>query len=396
MACHADGFCGRYPRIMSQTALPTGATIGIIGGGQLGRMSAVAASRLGYQVHILSAEIDPPAHDTARHVTIGAYDDEAVLRQFAESVDVITFEFENISSDGLELLASLCPVHPAGRVLAISQDRILEKSFLGEQDIPVAPWVSVPDEVSLSSVASELGYPFLLKTTRFGYDGKGQFRITDAETLDALASTLPYPLIAEGFVDFERELSVMVARSASGAVRCFSVTENQHRDGILDISLAPARIPVALAAEAEALALRIAEAIGLVGILGVEMFVSAKGTLLVNEIAPRPHNSGHWTMDACLIDQFEMHIRAVADLPLPDPFRHSDAVMKNLIGPEGMALCDTVLEQPGLALHLYGKSECRPGRKMGHVNALFPLGALPGPYGVAARFDSALKAPQEA
>ena len=381
---------------MSRSALPAGATIGIIGGGQLGRMSAVAASRLGYQVHILSAENDPPAQDTARSVTIGAYDDEVVLRRFAESVDVITFEFENISSDGLELLASRCPVHPAGRILAISQDRILEKTFLGEQEIPVAPWVSVPDETHLGDAAAELGFPFLLKTTRFGYDGKGQFRVTDAETLAALEADLPYPLIAEGFVDFERELSVMVARSASGDVRCFSVTENQHRDGILDVSLAPARIPVALAEEAEALARRIAETIGLIGILGVEMFVSAKGTLLVNEIAPRPHNSGHWTMDACLIDQFEMHIRAIADLPLPDPFRHSDAVMKNLVGPEGMGLCEAVLDRSGLALHLYGKSECRPGRKMGHVNALFPLGALPGPYGVSAFFESTLKDLQEA
>jgi len=376
---------------MTQAALPRGATIGIIGGGQLGRMSAVAASRLGYRVHILSAEPEPPAQDTSRTITVGAYDDEAVLRRFAESVDLITFEFENISSAGLELLASLCPVHPAGRVLAISQDRILEKTFLGERNIPVAPWVSVPNEETLENAATELGYPFLLKTTRFGYDGKGQFRIADPETLARLAPELPYPLIAEGFVDFERELSVMVARNAEGAMRCFSVTENQHRDGILDVSLAPARIPVSLAEEAEKLARQIAEEIGLVGILGVEMFVSSKGTLLVNEIAPRPHNSGHWTMDACLIDQFEMHIRAVANLPLPDPFRHSDAVMKNLLGPEGMAMCGTILEHSGLSLHLYGKSTCRPGRKMGHVNALFPLGALPGPYGVSARLDEALQ-----
>ncbi|GAB6854291.1 5-(carboxyamino)imidazole ribonucleotide synthase [Asaia astilbis] len=376
---------------MSLDALPAGATIGIIGGGQLGRMSAMAAARLGYQVHVLSAEDAPPAEDTAYRVTIGAYDDEAVLRHFAETVDVITFEFENISTEGLELLASLRPVHPGKHILATSQDRIREKTFLGDQDIPVAPWVSVPDETQLAKAASQLGVPFLLKTTRFGYDGKGQFRITDEGSLSQHAADLPYPLIAEGFVDFERELSVMVARNAHGAVRCFSVTENQHREGILDLSLAPARIPVALAEEAERLARRIAETIGLIGILGVEMFVAADGTLLVNEIAPRPHNSGHWTMDACLIDQFEMHIRAVAGLPLPEPFRHSDAVMKNLIGPEGIALCDAVLEQSGLALHLYGKRECRPGRKMGHVNALFPLGALPGPYGIAAQFDAALQ-----
>ncbi|GBQ91608.1 5-(carboxyamino)imidazole ribonucleotide synthase [Asaia krungthepensis] len=377
---------------MTSSSLPRGATIGIIGGGQLGRMSAMAAARLGYHVHILSAEAEPPAQDTAGQVTVGAYDDETVLRRFAESVAAITFEFENVSAQGLELLASLCPVHPAGRVLAISQDRILEKSFLGDHDIPVANWVSVPEREALPEAASELGFPFILKTTRFGYDGKGQFRIADQEALDAVAPELPYPLIAEGFVDFERELSVMVARNEAGDVRCFSTTENQHRDGILDYSLAPARIPVALSEEAQRLATHIATTIGLIGIMGVEMFVSAQGTLLVNEIAPRPHNSGHWTMDACLIDQFEMHIRAVAGLPLPDPFRHSDAAMKNLIGFEGMALCDSILEQPGLALHLYGKHETREGRKMGHVNALFPLGALPGPYGIAARFDETLQA----
>lgn len=372
---------------MSNAGLPPGATIGIIGGGQLGRMSAVAASRLGYHVHILSAEPGPPAQDTAWHVTTGAYDDAALLRRFARSVDVITFEFENISAEGLELLASLCPVHPAGSVLATSQDRIREKTFLGDHGIPVAPWVPVTDERQLAGAAETLGYPFLLKTTRFGYDGKGQFRITDAETLDALKPDLPYPLIAEGFVNFDRELSVMVARNPDGAVQCFAVTENQHRDGILDISLAPARVPTALAAEATALAREIAGHIRLVGIMGVEMFVAWDGSLLVNEIAPRPHNSGHWTMDACLIDQFEMHIRAVANLPLPDPCRHSDAVMKNMIGPEGMALCDGALAGSGLAVHLYGKSDCRAGRKMGHINALFPLGALPGPYGIDARFD---------
>ncbi|WP_122049802.1 5-(carboxyamino)imidazole ribonucleotide synthase [Asaia bogorensis] len=375
---------------MKVTALPPGSKIGIIGGGQLGRMSAVAASRLGYHVHILSAEADPPAQETAQRVTIGAYDDEAVLRNFAQSVDVITFEFENISAAGLDLLSSLCPVHPAGPVLAISQDRILEKTFLSDSDIPVAPWISVPNAASLEDAATTLGFPFLLKTARFGYDGKGQFRIADQAAFDALNRDLPFPLIAEGFVDFERELSVMVARNASGATMCFAVTENQHRDGILDVSLAPARIPVLLAEQAEALAHRIAVTLDLVGILGVEMFVSAKGELLVNEIAPRPHNSGHWTMDACLIDQFEMHIRAVVNLPLPDPYRHSDAVMKNLIGQDGMDVCSAVLSGSGLALHLYGKTACREGRKMGHVNALFPLGALPGSFGIAARFDEAL------
>lgn len=373
---------------MTRNALPIGSVIGIIGGGQLGRMSAVAASRLGYKVHILSAEDDPPAEETALAVTIGAYDDEAVLRHFAESVDVITFEFENISAEGLDLLSSLKPVRPNGAILAISQDRIREKTVLGDYGIPVAPWCAVPDADHLAKAVSILGFPFLLKTTRLGYDGKGQFRLSDHEALDEIAASLSYPLIAEKFVDFDRELSVMVARNRHGSIRCFAVTENQHRNGILDLSFAPARIPTALADDAQKLAIRLASALDLVGIMGVEMFVSATGTLVVNEIAPRPHNSGHWTMDACLIDQFEMHIRAVAGLPLPDPFRHSDAVMKNLIGPEGIALCETLVDQPGLALHLYGKAETRPGRKMGHVSALFAQGALPGPFGSAARFFS--------
>lgn len=372
---------------MTAATLPVGATLGIIGGGQLGRMSAMAAARLGFNVHILSAESDPPAGDVARRTTVGAYDDPEILRRFAESVDAITFEFENISAEGLDILSSLRPVHPSGAILAISQDRVREKSFLAAHDIAVAPFHSVPDRSHLAMAAETLGFPFLLKTTRFGYDGKGQFRIADRAMLEALEAELPYPLIAEGYVDFACELSVMVARNALGAVQSFAVTENQHKDGILDLSLAPARIPVDLAHKAQDLARRVAGALDLIGLLGVEMFVTAQGTLLVNEIAPRPHNSGHWTMDACVVDQFEMHIRAVAGLPLPDPYRHSDAAMKNLIGPQGLAACPPALQEPGLALHLYGKSEWREGRKMGHVNALFPLGALPGSYGVEERFD---------
>lgn len=355
---------------------PPGATIGIIGGGQLGRMSAVAASKLGYKVHILSAEPNGPATEVSASSTIGAYDDAAALEDFASRCDVITFEFENISAEGLALLERLRPVRPAGEILRVSQDRITEKTRLSEIGVRVAPWRAVRGPDDLDGL-EELGFPLILKTTRFGYDGKGQFRVPDRAALDAL-SNLPYPLVAEKKIDFERELSVMVVRGVDGTVRCFDTVENRHHNGILDVTLAPARIMPDLAAQAQEMAAQVAEALGLIGIMGVEMFHTADGSLMVNEIAPRPHNSGHWTMDACLVDQFEMHIRAVAGLPLPPARRHSDAVMHNLIGPEDMARVPELLATDGASLHLYGKAQARPGRKMGHVNSIFPRGALPG------------------
>ncbi|WEQ53647.1 5-(carboxyamino)imidazole ribonucleotide synthase [Komagataeibacter oboediens] len=367
------------------TQLPPGSVLGIVGGGQLGRMSAIAAARLGYRAHILTTEDDGPAAQVAHAITLGRYDDHDALRRFADAVDVITFEFENISADGLDLLSSIRPVHPAGHILRISQDRIAEKTFMAENDIPVAPWRRVHDRTDLDRAAQALGYPFILKTTRLGYDGKGQVRIHDADGLDAAFNGLrPHPLVAEGMVRFACEISVMVARNARGDIVTFDVTENRHRNGILDISLAPARIVPELAAQARGLARRIASALDLTGLLGVEMFVDRDGSLRVNEIAPRPHNSGHWTMDACPVDQFEMHVRAVTGLPLPPASRHSDAVMKNLIGPDDMTLWPEIVATPGLLAHHYGKAEARPGRKMGHVNVLFPKGTLPGEFGVKA------------
>lgn len=368
---------------MSDARFSPGATIGIVGGGQLGRMSAMAAAQLGYHVHILTPETESPAAEVAHDVTIGAYDDPDTLRAFAGKVDVVTFEFENVSAEGLALLEALRPVRPGRAILETSQDRITEKTRLRDLGVNTAPWHPVRNAEELNQAVSTLGTPLILKTTRLGYDGKGQFRIADPDTLARLdRTTLPYPLIAEGFVDFERELSVMVARGVSGETRCFDVTQNIHRDGILDLSLAPAPVTPEIARAAQALATTIADGLGLVGLLGVEMFVSGTGGLLVNEIAPRPHNSGHWTMDACPVDQFDMHVRAVVGLPLPPASRHSDAVMKNLIGPADMGLCDAILESPGLLLHLYGKAEARPGRKMGHVNIRFPYGALPGRSGI--------------
>lgn len=369
---------------MNPAALKPNSVIGIIGGGQLGRMSAMAAARLGYRCHVLTDDPHGPAAQVAASITLGAHDDPDVLRRFAGSVDVVTFEFENVSADGLDLLASLRPVRPSGEILRISQDRIAEKRMLGAAGIPLAAWHAVLDRADLDEAAAKLGYPFVLKTTRLGYDGKGQAVVRDQGALDdAFARLAPHPLVAERLVDFACELSVMVARGLDGTVRAYDTVQNHHRDHILDLTLAPAPVTAALAVAAQDLACRIATHLELEGLLGVEMFVDVSGDLLVNEIAPRPHNSGHWTMDACPVSQFEMHIRAVAGLPLPTATRHSDAVMKNLVGPADLALWPRVLETEGLIGHLYGKAEARPGRKMGHVNRLFPHGGLPGAFGIS-------------
>ncbi len=371
---------------MSYTrGLPPNSTIGIVGGGQLGRMSALAAARLGYRCHILTPEQDSPAALVSAGVTLGDFEDPAALRSFAAAVDVITFEFENVSAEGLDLLASLKPVHPSPAVLRISQDRAVEKSFLNGIGVATAPWLPVNDMASLADAASRLGLPAILKTTRLGYDGKGQVMLgSDAALADGLDALEPKPLVLEGMVDFQCEISVIVARGADGAIAAFDAVENSHRDHILDMTYAPARITPEIAADAQAIARTVADALELVGLLAVEMFVTADGRVLVNEIAPRPHNSGHWTIDACPVSQFELHVRAIAGLPLPRATRHSDAVMKNLVGPEETALWPELLATPGLIPHLYGKAEARPGRKMGHVTRLFALGSLPGPFTVAA------------
>ena len=365
-----------------------GAVIGMVGGGQLGRMSAMAAARLGFVVHVFSPEDNGPAARVSARTTVAAYDDLDALKRFAESVDVITFEFENLPADSLALLESLKPVRPGAGILALSQDRVLEKSFLNATGITTAPWVQVETLAELEAAAQKLGLPAVLKTTRLGYDGKGQALLRTPEDLaPAFARLSPKPLILEGFVDFGAELSVMVARGLDGMVVSFDPVENRHKHHILDLTLAPAPFAPDILADATALARRIAEKLELIGLLGVEMFLAADGKVVVNEIAPRPHNSGHWTMDACPCSQFELHIRAVTGLPLLPAFRHSDAVMKNLIGPEDMALWPQILATPGLIPHHYGKTEARPGRKMGHVNRLFPKGSLPGEFGIKAALE---------
>ncbi len=360
-------------------------------------MSAIAAARLGYRCHILTPEADSPASQVSAGVTVGAYDDPDTLRAFADAVDVVTFEFENVSAAGLDLLASLKPVHPAPAVLRVSQDRVVEKSFINGTGSPTGSWLPVNSRAELERGILLLGLPSVLKTTRQGYDGRGQMILRTQQDAELAFETLaPFPFVLEAFVDFACEISVIVARGQDGKAIAFDPVENRHRDQILDITLAPARIGPEMALCATNIALDLAACFGLVGVLAVEMFVGADGHVVVNELAPRPHNSGHWTIDGCEASQFEMHVRAVAGLPLPPATRHSDAVMKNLVGPDELALWPEIMASPGLIGHLYGKREAPAGRKMGHVTRLFPRGSLPGEFGIAAALGVLSRPPASA
>lgn len=362
---------------MTAFPLPPGSIIGILGGGQLGRMSALAAARLGYACHVFAPEADSPGMQVAAHRTVAAYEDRAALARFAASVAVVTFEFENVPAAALEALAGLVPCRPGLAALATCQDRAAEKAFLGRIGVPVAPWRLVESESDLAAAVAELGLPAVLKTTRLGYDGRGQAVLREAADLaPAFARLAPKPLILEAFVPFAAEISAIAARGADGAVAVFDPAENRHAHHILDLSFAPARVPEAVAEAACAHVAAVAEGLDLVGLVALEMFLLPDGRLVGNEIAPRPHNSGHWTMDACAASQFEQHIRAVAGLPLAAPDRHHDAVMRNLIGPEGLDAWPRLLRMAGVVPHLYGKAEARPGRKMGHANRLLPRGSL--------------------
>ena len=348
--------------------LPIGATIGILGGGQLGRMLSVAASRLGLKTHIFEPGENPPAGDVAHRVTTASYEDAEALRAFGQSVDVITYEFENIPTSALDLLEELAPIHPGRRALATSQDRLTEKEFLQGLGLQTAPFADVTDRNSLNTAIAQIGTPGILKTRRMGYDGKGQARIMGPEDAkQALADMAGAPAILEGFVDFSHEASVIGARSSGGAVACYDPGENVHEAGILRTTTVPARLTPAQRTDAVLIAARILNALDYVGVMGVELFVTPSG-LIVNEIAPRVHNSGHWTQNGCTICQFEQHIRAVAGWPLGDGTRHSDVVMENLIGDDMDRL--PTLAGTDVAIHLYGKAEVKPGRKMGHVNRI--------------------------
>lgn len=348
-------------------ALRPGATIGILGGGQLGRMLSVAASRLGFQCHIFEPGAAPPAGHVAARVTTAPYEDLAALRAFAQSVDVITYEFENVPTASLDALEAIRPIRPNRRALAVSQDRIAEKEFLTGLGLTTAPYARVTDAASLDAALARIGAPAILKTTRLGYDGKGQARITTAEdAAPALAAMNGAEAVLEGFIDFSHEVSVIAARGLDGSVACYDPGENVHQGGILHTTTLPARLSPGQRSDAVLIAARILNALDYVGVLGVELFVTPKG-LIVNEIAPRVHNSGHWTQAGCAVDQFEQHIRAIAGWPLGDGSRHADVVMENLIGAD-VERVPTLARERNTQIHLYGKAEAKPGRKMGHVN----------------------------
>ncbi|MCC7274339.1 MAG: 5-(carboxyamino)imidazole ribonucleotide synthase [Alphaproteobacteria bacterium] len=349
-----------------------GATIGILGGGQLGRMLALAAAGLGYRAHVFTPEEDSPAAQVSAAATVADYGDLDALARFAAAVDVVTFEFENVPAATAAHLAARVPVHPSPRILAIAQDRLAEKRFLRDIGVAIADFVPVDDRAGLDAAVAALGLPAVLKTVRLGYDGKGQAMIGAAGDLDAAFAALAGAAgVLEAFVDFRMEASVVVARGVDGTMAAYVPVENRHVHHILDTTIAPADLSPDRADAATAIARHIAGRLGLVGLLAVEMFVGRDGRILVNELAPRPHNSGHWTIDACRTSQFEQHVRAVCGLPLGSPERHSDAVMKNLIGDE-VRLWREALADPTAKLHLYGKTEARPGRKMGHVTRVGP------------------------
>ena len=357
-----------------------GGTIGILGGGQLGRMLAIAAAPLGYRCHIFSPEPGGPAAQVSAAETVATYDDRAALDAFGTAVDVVTTEFENVPASALEKLAGQVPVRPGARSLRIAQNRIAEKDFVRDLGLETTPYAPVEEDTDADEADLLIGRPAVLKTQTLGYDGKGQVVLAAGDELrDAWYGTLGgRPAILEALAPIEREVSVVVARAPDGNVASFDPVENRHLDGILDVTLAPANIAPDLASSARAGAERIVHALEHVGVLCVELFVTVDGRLLVNEIAPRVHNSGHWTIEGCETSQFAQHIRAVCGLPLGSTARRANAAMKNLIGAD-VEHWRSLSADPGARLHLYGKDDARAGRKMGHVTWLAPLGAPPPP-----------------
>jgi 5-(carboxyamino)imidazole ribonucleotide synthase len=351
--------------------LQPGATIGILGAGQLGRMLAMAALKIGLRCHVYAPEADAPAYDAAHASTIAPYEDEAALARFAGGCDLVTFEFENVPTACLEFLEKLLPVRPNPRALALTQDRLTEKTFLRGLGLETAPFADAPDAGALARAVREIGRPSILKTRRFGYDGKGQTMIREGSDLAAEYRALGGgPMILEGFVAFEREVSVIAARSLEGAVAAYDLCENEHERHILARTRLPASVAPGLEPAAREIAHKVLDGLDYVGVIGVEMFVArdARGgeRLIVNEIAPRVHNSGHWTIEGAETSQFEQHMRAIAGWPLGSTTRRGRIEMRNLIGEEADDWRD-ILAEPDMSLHLYGKLQTRPGRKMGHV-----------------------------
>ncbi len=358
----------------SGTAILPGATIGILGGGQLGRMTALAAANLGYRCHIFCQGADEPAAQIASQTTLAAFDDTDALDAFAAAIDVATLEFENVPIATLERIAAHVPMHPAPSVQAVAQNRLREKTFANDLGIATAPFRAVADARELADAIADIGTPSVLKTVRFGYDGKGQVGIdaaTDPDTAwsDSGAGPDTDGGVLEGFVDFDCEISVIVARGTNGQTAAFVPVENRHRNHILDETIVPAPISDSTAEAAREVAIKLCEGLDVVGLLAIEMFVTTAGEILVNEVAPRPHNSGHWSIDAGRTSQYEQLVRAICGLPLGDPTRRCDAVMKNLIG-DDVETWQQEIADPRARLHLYGKTETRAGRKMGHVTRL--------------------------
>jgi 5-(carboxyamino)imidazole ribonucleotide synthase len=359
---------------MAERPMLPGDTIGILGGGQLGRMIALAAARLGFRCHVYAPEADSPAFYVAAHHTVAAYDDEQALRQFSTSVQCVTYEFENVPARTIELLGNRVPVRPGARALAVCQDRVLEKTLARDLGAQTAEFGAVDSEGELRLRIEQIGTPAILKTRRFGYDGKGQVVIRSPDDADrAWAAVNGAPCILESFVPFTREVSVVAARAPDGSIKAFPVTENEHRDQILRRSVVPATIHPRTARAAIDIAGKIGAALDYMGVYAVEFFVAGEGqqeTLYVNEIAPRVHNSGHWTLDGADTSQFEQHVRAITGLPLGSTaLRGASVEMINLIGADAERWRE-LLAEPGAQLHLYGKGEARPGRKMGHVTRL--------------------------
>ncbi|HXW23292.1 MAG TPA: 5-(carboxyamino)imidazole ribonucleotide synthase [Xanthobacteraceae bacterium] len=356
-------------------ALGSDGTIGILGGGQLGRMLALAAARLGLKCHVYAPDPQSPAFDVVRRATRADYADESALDRFASDVDVVTYEFENVPVETARFLAARRPVLPDPAVLATTQDRLAEKDFVAGLQIATAPYRRIDGPADLAPALEAVGRPAVLKTRRFGYDGKGQVLLRNGAAPETAWNEIGGAAsILEAFVAFEREISVVAARGRDGRIACFDVTENEHRDHILKVSRVPAAVTPAVAAEARRIAEAIAAAFDYVGVLAVEMFVVREGAgygVLVNEVAPRVHNSGHWTLDGASVSQFEQHVRAIAGWPLATPARRGRVEMINLIGAE-VDEYRHWLDVPGAAVHLYGKAGVRPGRKMGHVTRVFP------------------------
>ncbi len=366
-------------------------TLGILGGGQLGRMSALAAARLGIPVHIYTPEPDSPAAQVSARVFVGKWDDKKNLTAFAESVDVITYEFENIPVDTILHLQKTRPVYPDDRLLQIAQDRITEKKFLNDIGIPTVRWAAVKKAADIEKAAEEIrgedGY--ILKTTRLGYDGKGQASWTPGSDLkDILRQLGKADLILEEKINFACEVSVIIARDKLGQTALYGPILNEHKNHILYQSTAPAPLPAQMAETARDRARLLADAVDLVGVLALEMFVTKDGKILANEIAPRPHNSGHWSIDACAVSQFEQHVRTVCGLPVAPPGQHSNAIMTNLLGSDVKKLAPWY-EMKNACLHLYGKHDIREGRKMGHATVLSPLSGEQDAHGASIDQDRA-------